>query len=161
MSTSDSGPIPGADPARDRPSGGRLDGRTHRLPVRVYWEDTDAGGIVYHASYVRFLERGRTEYLRAFGISQAALAASGDAVLFAVRHMAIDFLKPARLEDELVVETTPVEHRGARLVLAQAVRRGTDVLVEARVTVAAIGPEGRPRRLPAALRAAVGGPADG
>jgi acyl-CoA thioester hydrolase len=139
----------------DLPLGGHIvDGR-HLLPVRVYWEDTDAGGIVYHASYLRFMERGRSEFLRALGLVQSALAAGDAPVLFVVRHMAIDFLKPARLDDLLVVETAPATVGGARLDLTQTVRRDGEAIAAARVTAVSIGPDGRPRRLPAAARAAL------
>ena len=123
----------------------------HLLPIRIYWEDTDAGGIVYHASYVRFLERGRTEFLRALGIDQSALigADGGRGVLFVVRRMTLEFLAPARLDDMVEVETRLVETGGARLSLAQSIRRGSAQLI----TVAVVGLDGRPRRLPADLKA--------
>lgn len=124
---------------------------THAIAVRVYYEDTDFSGNVYHASYLRFCERGRSEFLRAIGVHHAELAREG--VAFAVRHMTIDFLLPARIDDLLTVETRVVAVSGARLVLAQSVRRGADRLVDAQVTVAAIRLDGRPTRLPAALRA--------
>lgn len=128
--------------------------QTHRMSVRVYYEDTDAGAIVYHASYVRFMERGRTEFLRERGISQRALAsaAPADVILFAVRHMEIDFLKPAKLDDLLDVTTRPVEIGGARVELLQEIRRDGEVLARARVTVVGIGANGRARRIPDHLR---------
>ena len=92
-----------------RPAAGRHTAEGHVLPVRVYFEDTDFSGVVYHASYLRFMERGRSEFLRALGLVQSAMAAGDAPVLFVVRHMAIDFLKPARLDDLLVVETAPAE----------------------------------------------------
>ncbi|HVV92802.1 MAG TPA: tol-pal system-associated acyl-CoA thioesterase [Hyphomicrobiales bacterium] len=127
----------------------------HRLPVRVYWEDTDAGGLVYHASYLRFLERGRTELLRTLGISQGSmLEATGAA--FVVRRMAIEFHRPARLDDLLAVETDVERLNRASLVLNQAVRRDGETLVEAVVTCACIR-AGKPVRLPEALAAALRG----
>jgi acyl-CoA thioester hydrolase len=135
---------------------GRLTRDGHVLPVRIYYEDTDAGGIVYHASYVRFMERGRTDYLRLLGIRQSEASAGPDGVFFAVRHMEIDFLRPARLDDLVEVITAPHEISGARLVLAQSVVRAGETLVGARVTVAAIGATGRPRRIPDSVRAAIG-----
>ena len=126
----------------------------HTFPVRVYYEDTDFSGAVYHASYLRFLERGRTEWLRALGIEQSALAAAPppQVVAFAVRHMSIDFRKPARMDDLLTVETEVRKIGGASLDLAQRVLRSTDVLVAAEVKIACIA-SGRPARLPAAIRA--------
>lgn len=127
----------------------------HAIAVRVYYEDTDFSGNVYHAAYLKFCERGRTEFLRAVGVHHAELAREG--VAFAVRRMTIDFLLPARIDDLLTVETRIVGVSGARLDLAQAVRRGDDRLFEAQVTVAAIRLDGRPTRLPSALRALVAG----
>jgi acyl-CoA thioester hydrolase len=139
---------------------GRLEGGTHRLPVRVYYEDTDFSGLVYHASYLRFLERGRTDSLRAAGIDQSALHAEGEGIVFVVRRMAIDSLLPARMDDILVVETRNAAVRGASLVIAQRILRGGDLLVTADVLVAALS-GGRPSRIPDGLRAALsqgGGP---
>ena len=129
---------------------GRAENGTHRLPVRVYYEDTDFSGLVYHASYLRFMERGRTDSLRLAGADQSALHADGDLV-FAVRRMTLDFLRPARMDDVLVVETRTEEVRGATILIRQRVVRGEEVLVTAEVTVACIG-GGRPRRIPDALR---------
>ena len=136
------------------------DGR-HIMPIRVYYEDTDFSGVVYHASYLRFMERGRTNYLRLLGADQRALFAGEDdmtGVAFAVRHMEIDFRKSARMDDVLEVITLPAEVRGASLTLAQEVRRGGDVLIEAKVKVACVS-NGRARRIPLALRKVMG--ADG
>ncbi|TBW35937.1 tol-pal system-associated acyl-CoA thioesterase [Siculibacillus lacustris] len=137
-------------PVSDRPD--------HRLAVRVYYEDTDAGGIVYHASHVRFFERGRTEYLRALGISQSAMKASEHPLLFAVRRLEIDYLKTAGLDDLLEVATTTREVGGARMILDQVLRRGDEVIATAVVTVVAVGPDGRPHRVPADLRHRFGHP---
>jgi acyl-CoA thioester hydrolase len=125
---------------------------SHLLPVRIYWEDTDAGRIVYHASYLRFMERGRTELLRTAGIHQGTLQAE-QGVTFVVRRMVIDFRAPARLDDEVVVETAVATLGGASLTLMQRVTRGGGVLVEAEVSCAVLGAGGRPVRLPPALRA--------
>ena len=130
---------------------GRLDGGTHLLPVRVYYEDTDFSGVVYHASYLRFMERGRTELLRATGVDQSALHGAEEGLSFAVRRMTIDYLKPARMDDVLTIETRTGEIRGASLVMAQRVLRGDEVLVTADVRVAAIS-RGRPARIPGTLR---------
>jgi acyl-CoA thioester hydrolase len=137
----------------DRPNGGRLDGGGHVLPVRVYWEDTDAGGIVYHASYIRFMERGRTEFLRAVGLDQSAMQMLPNPVLIVVRRMTVDYLKPAKLDDALTVETRITAMSGVRVEMAQRVRRGETVLVTAEVMAATIGGDGRPCRMPDAMRA--------
>lgn len=127
----------------------------HQLPVRVYYEDTDFSGVVYHASYLRFMERGRTELIRALGVEQRELF-DGDAALgFAVRHMAIDFLKPAVMDDMLTVETQATAARGATMDVAQRVLRGEEVLVTAQVKVACVG-GGRARRIPDGLRRRLG-----
>ncbi len=131
---------------------GRLEGGTHILPIRVYYEDTDFSGVVYHASYLRFLERGRTDLLRLAGIDQATLRADGAGMIFAVRRMAIDFLRPARMDDVLVVETRTEEVRGASLVVIQTIRRASEVILSADVRVAALV-DGRPARIPDDLRA--------
>ena len=130
---------------------GRLERGTHTLAVRVYYEDTDFSGVVYHASYLRFLERGRTDHLRLAGIDQSILHADGQGLIFAVHRMNIDFLKPARMDDVLVVETRTAEVRGASLLIRQAIRRGPDLVVTADVRVAAIA-NGRPARIPEELR---------
>ena len=123
------------------------------FPIRVYWEDTDAGGVVYHGSYVRFLERARTEWLRAQGIGQQALRADEDVVL-AIRDMTLDFRSPARLDDELQVSVAMTERRAASLLVAQAISRGDRVLVTAVVRVACLAASSfRPRPLPEWLAA--------
>ena len=124
-------------------------------PTRVYWEDTDAGGVVYHAQYLAFLERARTEWLRARGKGQALLRDEYDLV-FAVRAMRIDFRAPARLDDMLDVAVELRECRRASLVLAQSIRRGDALLLDAEVRVAALdAPTFRPRAIPAPLFAAL------
>lgn len=133
------------------------DGR-HQMQVRVYFEDTDSGQIVYHANFLRFMERGRTNYLRLLGTNQHALLqeARNDAPGFAfvVRSMTIDFLKPAVLDDVLNVVTLPQEVRGASITLLQECRRADDLLVTARVRVAFIS-GGKAQRIPKALRLAM------
>ncbi len=124
---------------------------THHLPVRVYYEDTDFSGVVYHASYLRFLERGRTELIRDLGIAQSELFDGETQLAFVVRRMTIDWLKPARMDDMLTVETRHVAARGATMDLAQRILRGDEVLITADVMVACIG-GGRARRIPEALR---------
>jgi acyl-CoA thioester hydrolase len=133
------------------------DGRHHML-VRVYYEDTDFSGVVYHASYLRFMERGRTNYLRLLGADHRALfeATQNEAPGFAfvVRSMQIEYLKPARMDDLLDVVTRPVEVKGASILLAQEVLRGSDVLIEAKVRVAFVS-GGRARPIPKPLREAM------
>jgi acyl-CoA thioester hydrolase len=139
-----------------RPAEGAIAAGRHLLPVRVYYEDTDFSGVVYHASYLRFLERGRTEFLRAAGVDQSTLHAEGEGLIFAVRRMTIDYLKPARMDDVLLIETRTAELRGASLTIAQRVLRNEEVLVTAEVRVAAIL-GGRPARIPDALRSVLAG----
>lgn len=120
-------------------------------PTRVYWEDTDAGGVVYHAQYLAFLERARTEWMRALGHGQETLRTDHDLV-FAVRAMRIDFRAPARLDDALEVSVSLTQCRRASLVLDQAIRCGGSLLLDAQVRVAALGAaDFRPRAIPDAL----------
>ncbi|HTW54122.1 MAG TPA: tol-pal system-associated acyl-CoA thioesterase [Stellaceae bacterium] len=129
-------------------------GLNHSFPLRVYYEDTDAAGMVYHANYLKFAERGRSEMLRSLGFPHRKLAAE-DGVGFAVRRCAVEYLAPARLEDALVVDTTLIEARAATLALRQQIRRGGELLADLDVLVACVGRNGRPRRLPGALRTAL------
>ncbi|MGR3524747.1 MAG: tol-pal system-associated acyl-CoA thioesterase [Paracoccaceae bacterium] len=122
----------------------------HTLPIRVYYEDTDMAGIVYYANYLRYIERARSDWVRGLGIDQNAMKAQG--LIFAVRRVEADYLMPARLDDELVVETEVVQVTGARLVMDQVVRRGKDRLFHAIVTVVVISDSGHPARMPANIR---------
>lgn len=133
---------------------GRLTDEGHVLPVRVYYEDTDFSGRVYHAGYLRFMERGRSDFLRLMGVGHEALGrgAHGEPLAFAVRHMTIDFRGAARIDDVVEVVTRLAELSGARVVLDQAVRQKDVPLVSAAVTVALVNAAGRPRRLPAEVR---------
>ncbi|MGH8031746.1 MAG: tol-pal system-associated acyl-CoA thioesterase [Luteimonas sp.] len=118
------------------------------LPTRVYWEDTDAGGVVYHARYVAFLERARTEWMRAIGHGQQALR-DDHGIVFAVRAMRIDFRAPARLDDVLAVSVALIDCRRASLVIAQRIHRAADPLLDAEVRIAALGAaDFRPRGIP-------------
>jgi len=134
-----------------------LDGR-HVMQVRVYYEDTDFSGIVYHASYLRFMERGRTNYLRLIGADHRALFEETEkeapGFAFVVRSMQIEFRRPARMDDVLDVVTTPEEVRGATITLHQRVMRGEDLVVEAHVKVAFVS-GGRARPIPKPLRIAM------
>jgi acyl-CoA thioester hydrolase len=134
----------------DRTSSSRA--TVHRFPVRVYYEDTDAAGIVYYANYLKFAERARSEWLREFTES-ASLKASG--LVFVVRRCEIDYLLPARLDDLLEVATRVTGFAGATLDLEQTVRRDDADLVVMNVTLACLNSAGRPARLPTALRAAL------
>jgi len=131
---------------------GRLEAGRHVLPVRVYYEDTDFSGLVYHASYLRFMERGRSDMIRLMGVHHSALAAGdGPRRVFVVRRMEIDFLRPARIDDVLEVITKPAEQTAAALTLSQKVNRGRETLVNARVQIVLLDAAGRPQRLTAAL----------
>ena len=138
---------------------GEIRGGRHFMSVRVYYEDTDFSGVVYHASYLRFMERGRTNYLRLIGVEHVALfaAAQNEAPGFAfvVRSMQIEFRTPARMDDLLTVVTAPEEVKGASIRLRQQVMRGEAVLVEAQVRVACVS-GGRARPIPKPLRVAMG-----
>jgi acyl-CoA thioester hydrolase len=136
---------------------GRLTDDGHVLPVRVYFEDTDFSGSVYHASYLRFMERGRSDYLRSLGVGHSALAAGaeGEPLSFAVRRVTIEFLKPARIDDLVEVETRPLAVEGARLILSQRIVREDETLVSAEVTVAVVNDAGRARRIPKSIRALI------
>ena len=124
---------------------------SHSLPLRVYYEDTDAGGIVYHANYLRFAERGRGEMLRSLGFPYRKLGTE-HGVGFAVRRCTVDYLSPARLDDALTVDTLLGEVGAATLRLRQQIRRDGQLLADLDILVACIGRDGRPRRLPSALR---------
>jgi acyl-CoA thioester hydrolase len=133
------------------------DGR-HRMQVRVYYEDTDFSGIVYHANYLRFMERGRSNYLRLLGADQHALFAEAESeapgFAFVVRSMQLEFLKPARMDDLLEIITRPLDVKGASITLGQEVRRGELLLLEAKVKVAFVS-GGRAQPIPKALRLAM------
>ncbi|WP_424753388.1 tol-pal system-associated acyl-CoA thioesterase [Methylobacterium sp.] len=126
---------------------------SHRIDIRVYYEDTDFSGFVYHANYLRYMERGRTELLRALAMEQVDLQRDAG-LIFVVRRMVLDFLKPARMDDMLAIMTTVVELRGASMLMIQEVRRSDEVLLKAEVTVAAVR-DGRAVRLPDSLRRAM------
>jgi acyl-CoA thioester hydrolase len=133
---------------------GRLTPTGHELLQRVYFEDTDSSGRVYHARYLHFLERGRSDYLRLLGIHHRELAEKG--LGFAVSRMEIEFLRPASIDDVVTVRTTTKETGGARIVLRQEILRSDERLVAATVTVALIGAKGRAVRLPSAVITALG-----
>ena len=144
-------------PSQSALDGTMCDGR-HLMTVRVYYEDTDFSGTVYHASYLRFMERGRTNHLRLLGAEHRALLEEAEletpGFAFVVRSMRIEFLKPARMDDLLEIAPTPVEVKGASITLRQQIRRAHELLVEAQVRVACIA-AGRARPIPRALRRAM------
>ncbi len=123
---------------------------THAFALRVYYEDTDLAGHVYHANYLRFIERARTEWVAGLGVDQGALRDRG--LVFAVRRIEADYLRPARFGDDLLVTTTPLAVTGATVRLGQEVGRGGVRLFAAQVTLVAMGADGRPQRLPPVLR---------
>jgi acyl-CoA thioester hydrolase len=127
---------------------------THGMPLRVYYEDTDGSGIVYYANYLKFAERGRTEMMRALGFAHSRIQAE-TGIVFTVRRLAAEYREPARLDDWLTVDTRVVELGGATVRLDQEIRRDGRVLAALDVLVACVGRDGRPRRVPAGLRAAL------
>jgi acyl-CoA thioester hydrolase len=132
---------------------GRFDGKTHILPARVYYEDTDVSGIVYHANYLRMMERGRSEFLRLVGIHHMVMMAGEEPVAWTIRRMEIDYAKPARLDDALEIHTRYRTLAGARLTGEQWVKcKGVD-LVTAKLEAALITMSGRPRRIPEDVKA--------
>ncbi len=133
------------------PSAGWFAGRIHFLPVRVYYEDTDFTGVVYHANHVRYFERGRSDFLRLAGIGHAELLDRDDPAAFVVTRLIIDYKKPARIDDALLVRTTYDVFRGAKLEVSQAILRGDEVIATAEVHAGCIALSGRPRRPPSVL----------
>jgi len=131
----------------DKPYQGAFVGRTHRFALRVYFEDTDTAGIVYYANYLRFMERARSDMLRALGVDQRGALEAGEGV-YAVADVTIKYRMPARLGDDIVIVTNLLEIRAATVVIHQRVMRGDDILTDATVTAAFLTPEGRPRRQP-------------
>lgn len=123
---------------------------THKLDVRVYYEDTDMAGIVYYANYLKYIERGRSDWVRGLGIDQRTMKDAGQ--VFVVRRVEADYLASAHLDDELVVETNVAQVTGARLVMDQVVKRGTEVLFQAVVTVVVVSDSGQVARMPANIR---------
>jgi acyl-CoA thioester hydrolase len=129
----------------------------HQFRTRVYYEDTDLAGIVYYANYLKFIERARTEWVASLGIDQMALRAV-HGIVFAVRRVEADYLRPARFGDELVVETVLTTIGGARLVLEQVVLRGGERIFAAVVTLVCLSDDGHAARLPTEVRARLMGP---
>lgn len=132
----------------DQPAGGRFEGREHLFPLRVYFEDTDLSGVVYHANYLRYMERARSDMLRVAGIDQRAVHEAGEGA-YAIVDLAIKYRAPARLDDALLVASRVLRVSPASVVIHQTVRCGSLVLTEAQVTAALVAPSGRPKRQPA------------
>ena len=137
----------------DRPARGRFAGAEHRFPLRVYFEDTDAGGIVYHANYLRYMERARSDMLACAGIDQRGALEDGTGV-YAIASLSIRYRQPAKLDDALVVRSQVAKLGGSSCTIQQQVMRGEDIVADAQVTAAFVAPDGRPRRQPAAWVAA-------
>ncbi|KTT74438.1 tol-pal system-associated acyl-CoA thioesterase [Sphingomonas endophytica] len=134
--------------AVDQPAQGRFEGGSHLFALRVYFEDTDLSGVVYHANYLRFMERARSDMLRVAGIDQRAHFEGGGGA-YAIADLAIKYRAPAKLDDALLIESRVTSIRAASVVIHQTVRRGAELLTDAQVTAALVGPDGRPRRQPA------------
>lgn len=133
------------------PTAGAFQGREHQLPVRVYYEDTDFTGVVYHANYVRYFERGRSDFLRMAGVSHSDLLERSDPAAFVVTRLEIDFKRAARIDDALLVRTTYDTVKGPRLFVTQRITRGDELIATADVHAACIDLRGRPRKPPAGL----------
>jgi acyl-CoA thioester hydrolase len=128
---------------------------SHSFPIRVYYEDTDLAGIVYYANYLKFIERARTEWVRGLGVDQGRLRAE-EGIVFAVRRVEADYLRPAKFDDELTVTTVLQGATGARMVLDQTVLRSGEVLFQANVTLVCLTATGQPARIPAEIRRLLG-----
>ena len=131
----------------DTPYTGRFEAGEHRFAVRIYFEDTDAGGVVYHTSYLRFMERARSDMMRLAGVDQRAAIERGEGT-YVVAEVNMRYRAPARLDDDLVVVSRVARMIGAQCLIQQRVMRGDEMLVEAEITAALIGPNGRPKRQP-------------
>ena len=131
---------------------GRFDGKVHILPIRIYYEDTDLSGIVYHANYLRYMERGRSEFFRNAGIARLAMLEQREATAWTLRRMSIEYMRPARLDDLIVVHTTAMSLTGARMTADQKIYCGPTLLTHGIVEACIITFDGKPRRLPQDIR---------
>ena len=138
------------------PTAGYLDGREHLLPVRVYYEDTDFTGVVYHANYLRYFERGRSDFLRLAGVSHTELRDRPEPLAFVVRAMELKFVRPARIDDALTVHTAYRRVKGPRIFVSQCIGRGVETLARAEVEVVCIRLDGRPVKPPPDIVARLG-----
>jgi acyl-CoA thioester hydrolase len=134
------------------PAEGWFEDRAHVLPLRIYYEDTDFSGVVYHANYLRFMERGRSDFLRLAGLRHQGMLKAGEPLVWAVRRLSIDYARPAHVDEALEIRTRVAGLTGARMFLDQAVTRAGADLAAARVEVCVITLDGRPRRVPDAIR---------
>src|SRR5260370_10730130 len=137
------------------PSAGRLVARQHQLPVRTYYEDPDFTGVVYHANYLRYFERGRSDFFRVVGVSHSALLERPDPAAFTIVRMTIDFKRAARIDDALLVRTTYDRAKGPRLFISQRITRGEELIATAQVEAACIDLKGRARKPPPGLAEAL------
>jgi len=132
---------------------GRFEGKTHILPIRVYYEDTDLSGVVYHANYLRYMERGRSEYFRSAGITRLAQLDDPEPTAWTLRKVSLEYFRPARIDDLIEVHTRCVALSGARMTADQSIRLGGELLTRGMVEACIITLSGRPRRIPADVRA--------
>lgn len=131
---------------------GRFEGKVHILPIRIYYEDTDLSGVVYHANYLRYMERGRSEFFRSAGIEKLAVLNDEQPWAWTLRRVTLEYLMPARLDDLIEVHTTAVSLTGARMVADQKIYAGGGLLTRGSVEACMIALSGRPKRIPSALR---------
>lgn len=131
---------------------GRFDGKVHILPIRIYYEDTDLSGVVYHANYLRYMERGRTEFFRLAGVTRMAMLEDAKPTAWTLRSVSIDFFKPARLDDPLEIRTTCPLLTGARMKADQKIYGGDTLLAHGKVEACIMTLSGKPRRIPQAVR---------
>ena len=137
----------------DLVGGGRFEGKVHILPIRIYYEDTDLSGIVYHANYLRYMERGRSEFFRSAGITRLAMLEGPDATAWTLRRVALEYIRPARLDDLIEVHTSATSLTGARMGADQKICCGTTLLTQGTVEACIITLTGKPRRIPPDIRA--------
>jgi acyl-CoA thioester hydrolase len=140
------------DPTPEPAGLGRFDGKAHILPIRIYYEDTDLSGVVYHANYLRYMERGRTEFFRLAGITKMAMLDDAEPTAWTLRNATLDFRRPARLEDQLEVHTTCPLLTGARMRADQKIYANGMLLVHGTVEACIMTLDGKPRRIPQAIR---------
>ena len=138
-----------------QPFAGRIVGREHQLPVRIYYEDTDFTGVVYHANYLRYFERGRSDFFRLVGVSHSALLERDTPSAFTVTKLEIEFRRAARIDDALLVRTTYDAVKGPRLFISQRITRGEELIATAQVEAACIDLKGRARKPPPGMAEAL------
>ena len=131
---------------------GRFEGKVHILPIRIYYEDTDLSGVVYHANYLRYMERGRTEFFRLAGVTKMAMLEDAEPTAWTLRSASLQFFKPARLEDPIEVRTTCPLLTGARMHADQKINSGVTLLAHGKVEACIMTMSGKPRRIPQAVR---------